>query len=124
MSRIRLALAQINATVGDLDGNTAAIVRHLERARAAGADIAAFPELAVCGYPPEDLLLKPAFIDANRAAVERIAPHTRGMTAVVGFADRQADLHNAAAILHDGVWAATYRRRTPGRTTFRRRRRP
>ncbi|MEX0890671.1 MAG: NAD+ synthase [Gemmatimonadota bacterium] len=110
MSRLRLALAQMNPTVGDLDGNTASIIHYLEEARAAGADLAAFPELAVCGYPPEDLLLKPAFIAANRAAVARIAPHTRGLTAVVGFAERQADLHNAAAILHDGAWAATYRK--------------
>ena len=110
MSRLRLALAQMNPTVGDLDGNTASIIHYLEEARAAGADLAAFPELAVCGYPPEDLLLKPAFIDANRAAVTRIAPHTRGLTAVVGFAERQADLHNAAAVLHDGAWAATYRK--------------
>jgi NAD+ synthase (glutamine-hydrolysing) len=73
-------------------------------------DLIAFPELVVCGYPPEDLLLRPSFAHANREAVETIAERTAGITAIVGFAERERDLHNAAALLHDGAWAATYRK--------------
>src|SRR5690606_8694851 len=78
-----------------------------------------FPELAVCGYPPEDLLLRPAFVAVNRDAVEEIAAGTRGITAVVGFADRRTDLYNAAAVLHDGQWLATYhKQRLPNYGVF------
>ncbi len=104
----RIALAQINSTVGDLTGNQAKIADGIARAREAGADLVAFPELAVTGYPPEDLLLKPSFVAANLEAVERIAGMTRGITAVVGFVDKDTDLHNAAAVLHDGELAAVY----------------
>src|SRR5690349_18992335 len=100
----------MNATVGDFDGNLEKIGAAIDQARAAGADIVAFPELAVCGYPPEDLLLKPAFVEDNRTAVEAIARLTQGITAIVGFVDRGVDLFNAAAVLHDGAWAATYRK--------------
>jgi NAD+ synthase (glutamine-hydrolysing) len=82
----------------------------LERARALGADVAAFPELAVPGYPPEDLLLRPSFVDDNRRALLSLQPATRGLTAIVGFVDRSSDLHNAAAVLHDGEWVDTYRK--------------
>lgn len=102
MTTLRIALAQINPTVGDLGGNEAKIIDYLARAREAGADIVVFPELAVTGYPPEDLLLKPAFVEANCAALRRIAAQTTGLTAVVGFVDRGDDLYNAAAVLHDG----------------------
>ena len=104
----RIALAQINATVGDLAGNEAKIVDGIARAREAGADLVAFPELAVTGYPPEDLLLKPSFVAANLEAIERIAGLTRGITAIVGFVDKDTDLHNAAAVLHDGKLAAVH----------------
>ncbi|HEX6693223.1 MAG TPA: NAD+ synthase [Longimicrobiales bacterium] len=110
MGKLRLALAQMNATVGDFGGNLEKIGAAIDQARAAGADIVAFPELAVCGYPPEDLLLKPAFVEDNRTAVEAIARMTHGITAIVGFVDRGVDLFNAAAVLHDGAWAATYRK--------------
>jgi NAD+ synthase (glutamine-hydrolysing) len=100
----------MNATVGDFAGNGARLRDALDAARTKGADIVAFPELAVCGYPPEDLLLKPAFVDDNRAAVEALLPLTRGLTAVVGFVDRGVDLFNAAAVLHDGEWVGTYRK--------------
>ena len=110
MTRIRIALAQVNVTVGDFAGNVALLARSVESARDAGADVVALPELAICGYPPEDLLLKPAFAQANQHAVRQLCAATRGITAVVGFADREADLHNAAAILHDGEWIATYRK--------------
>jgi NAD+ synthase (glutamine-hydrolysing) len=110
MSTLRLGLAQINPTVGDLEGNAARIVARLEEARDLGADIVAFPELAVCGYPPEDLLLKPGFIAAGRRAIEQIRGATRGLTAIVGFAERDVHLYNAAAVLHDGEWCGTYRK--------------
>ena len=104
----RIALAQINSTVGDLAGNEAKIAEGIARAREVGADLVAFPELAVTGYPPEDLLLKPSFVAANLEAIERIAGLTQGITAVVGFVDKGTDLHNAAAVLHDGELAAVY----------------
>ena len=119
MARIRIGLGQLNVTVGDFEGNVRALRDGIEEARAAAADIIAFPELAVCGYPPEDLLLKPAFIAANRQAVEALARDTRGLTAVVGFADRDVDLYNAAAVLHDGRWVATYhKQRLPNYGVF------
>ncbi len=104
----RIALAQINPTVGELAGNEQKIVSHIQRARELGADLVAFPELAVPGYPPEDLLLKPTFVAANRASLQRIAAATAGITAIVGFVDRADDLYNAAAVLHDGEVAAIY----------------
>jgi NAD+ synthase (glutamine-hydrolysing) len=110
MSHLRIALAQINTTVGDLAGNTQKIVACLEQARDVGAALVAFPELAVTGYPPEDLLLKPAFIAANRAAIEKITAATQGLTAVVGFADAEGDVYNAAAVLHDGRLVGVYRK--------------
>ncbi|HET92328.1 MAG TPA: NAD+ synthase [Chloroflexi bacterium] len=110
MPKLRLALAQINTTVGDMVGNVNKIITYLERARELAADLVAFPELTVTGYPPEDLLLKPAFIAANREAVEEIRAATAGLTAVVGFADVDDDVYNAAAVLHDGTLAGVYRK--------------
>jgi len=108
MTTLRVALAQINPTVGDLAGNERKIVSYIVRAQHVGADVVAFPELAVPGYPPEDLLLKPSFLQANVAALERIAAAVTGTTAVVGFVDRGDDIHNAAAVLHEGRVAAVY----------------
>jgi NAD+ synthase (glutamine-hydrolysing) len=108
MSRVRLALAQINPTVGDLVGNEQKIRANIARATELQADIVAFPELAIPGYPPEDLLLKPGFVAANRACLDRIAEATTGVTAIVGFADWAGDLYNAAAILHAGQVAGIY----------------
>ncbi len=99
---LRVALAQINTTVGDLEGNASKIIANIAAAREAGADIVVFPELAVTGYPPEDLLLKRTFVEANAAALERIAGETKGITAIVGFVDINSDIFNAAAVLHDG----------------------
>jgi NAD+ synthase (glutamine-hydrolysing) len=110
MKPLRIALAQINTVVGDLDGNVEKIIAALDKARDAGADVVALPELAVTGYPPEDLLLKPSFVEANRAALHRVREATRGVTAVVGFADADSDVYNAAAVLHDGELAAVYRK--------------
>src|SRR5581483_395028 len=101
-AEMRLALAQINGTVGDLRGNTRKIIEYLERARGEGANLVAFPELAITGYPPEDLLLKPDFIRENLACLEEIARASRDLIAIVGFVDRAEDLYNAAAVLYDG----------------------
>jgi NAD+ synthase (glutamine-hydrolysing) len=108
VSTLRIALAQINVTVGDIDANAAKIERWLERARQQGADIVLFPELPLTGYPPEDLLLKPRFVNAARAALDRLLPQTAGLTTVIGFPDRHVDLFNAAAVLHDGRLAGVY----------------
>jgi NAD+ synthase (glutamine-hydrolysing) len=111
MTILRIALAQINPVVGDLPGNECRIVAIIEQAHDHGAAIVAFPELAVTGYPPEDLLLKPSFVDANLAAIQRIAAAATGITAIVGFVDRDDDPYNAAAILHNGALAAVYHKR-------------
>jgi NAD+ synthase (glutamine-hydrolysing) len=108
MRALRLGLAQLNPTVGDIDDNEKKIIEVIGRARDLGVDVLATPELAVCGYPPEDLLLKPQFAEANRQALSRIALATAGMTVIVGFVDRQNDIYNAAAVLHDGCVAAVY----------------
>jgi NAD+ synthase (glutamine-hydrolysing) len=108
---LRIALAQVNVTVGDVPGNVRKVIAYIEQARAVGADLIVFPELTITGYPPEDLLLKPGFIAANRAALDQVAAATRGLTAIVGFADAGDDLYNAAALLHDGALAGVYRKR-------------
>jgi len=108
MHRLRIALAQINVTVGDLDGNKQKVLHYLGRARELGVDLIAFPELVVTGYPPEDLLLKPAFIEANVKCLHEIVAETQGLTAIVGFVDAQDDLYNAAAVIHDGALAGVY----------------
>ena len=110
MRPIRIALAQINATVGDLDGNFERIAGAIERARGQGVDVLALPEMVVTGYPPEDLLLKPSFIERAIARTRDLLPLTRGMTVVVGTVDRDVDLYDAAAVLHDGRWMGTYRK--------------
>ena len=108
---MRLALAQINPVVGDLDGNRALILRHLADAKDAGADIALFPELAVTGYPPEDLLLRPGFVRAAERSLEEIARAARGIAAVVGTPHFDRDLYNAAAVCAGGEVKAFVRKR-------------
>jgi NAD+ synthase (glutamine-hydrolysing) len=108
---MRLALAQINTVVGDLDGNRAKILARLDEAREAGADLVLFPELAVTGYPPEDLLLRPGFIRAARRSVEHLAKAAHGITALVGAPHLEADLHNACFVLADGEIRGIYRKR-------------
>lgn len=110
MRTLRLALCQMNATVGDLDGNVRGILEGVERAREAEADVVAFPELAITGYPPEDLLLKPSFLRATRQALDKIAAEVRGICAVVGFAHMETDLHNAAAVCADREVKDVYRK--------------
>jgi NAD+ synthase (glutamine-hydrolysing) len=99
---MRLALAQIDPTVGDLEGNRELIVAQIAEARAAGADLVVLPELAVTGYPPEDLLLRPGFVHAAHASLERIAAETQGIVALVGAPLLDAVLYNACAICAGG----------------------
>jgi NAD+ synthase (glutamine-hydrolysing) len=108
---MRLALAQINSVVGDIDGNAARVIDWLEGARAEQADLVLFPELVVTGYPAEDLLLRPGFVRAARTAVEEIARSTRGITALVGAPHLDADLYNACFVLAHGEVRAVYRKR-------------
>lgn len=111
MSRtLRLALAQINPTVGDLEGNADKIVEWAARAASLGADIVAFPELALTGYPPEDLALRPDFIRENRRQLERVAAAIGELTAIVGFIDSDGDIYNGAAILQRGQILDVYRK--------------
>src|ERR1700674_4618143 len=105
---LRVALAQINPTVGDLAGNGRLIVDWIGRARDEGADVVCFPELAITGYPPEDLVLKPAFVRDNLRQLDVVVQATRGISAVVGFVDQDGDIFNAAAFMHDGELKAVY----------------
>jgi len=107
-TQLRLAMAQINVVVGDVEGNAQKIVEWIDRARDADADIVTFPELALTGYPPEDLLLKPQFIDANLNALDKVVSRTRDIAAIIGFVDRQDDIFNAAAIAQNGKIVTTY----------------
>ncbi|MDY6843371.1 MAG: NAD+ synthase [Thermodesulfobacteriota bacterium] len=102
MRTIRIGIAQINTTVGDLEGNTKKILHYIEQARNFGVDLITFPELAITGYPPEDLLLMPWFIKDNLSCLKRICEATTGISAVVGFVDRKDDLYNAATMIHNG----------------------
>lgn len=108
MRKFRLAMAQINPVVGDIKGNSKKILSYAEKARKAGAALVLFPELALTGYPPEDLLLKPRFVEDNINALQGLAGKVRGITAVIGFVDREASLYNAAALVHKGKVAAVY----------------
>src|SRR3954451_2543475 len=107
---LRVALAQINATVGDISGNAQKIRENIERARDEGAQLVVLPELALTGYPPEDLLLKTHFVDAAGAALEELARETEDIVAIVGFPERRDDVYNAAAVLADGRVQAIYRK--------------
>ncbi|HZD86935.1 MAG TPA: NAD+ synthase [Gaiellaceae bacterium] len=100
---MRLALAQIDPVVGDLDGNRTLVLERIEEARAAGADLVVLPELAVTGYPPEDLLLRPGFVRATRASLDAIASETSGVVALVGVPLHDGDLYNACAVCADGA---------------------
>jgi NAD+ synthase (glutamine-hydrolysing) len=110
MHRLRVAAAQMNATVGDLTGNVERILAGIDAAEAAGADLVAFPELAITGYPPEDLLLRPAFVAEAQQALEKIATRTGQTVAVVGFPLAGRDLYNAAAVCAGGSVRGVYRK--------------
>ncbi|TMF13754.1 MAG: NAD+ synthase, partial [Chloroflexi bacterium] len=123
---LRVGLAQINTTVGDLEGNVRKALEYVERARELGVDVVSFPELTVTGYPPEDLLLRAQFVRDNVAALEGMVESCRGITVVVGFVDRgelarsviwgpvgatdvsRIPIYNAAAVIHDGRLAHVY----------------
>ncbi len=106
---IRLALAQINLTVGDLPGNTARMLDYLQQAREAGADLVAFPELATTGYPPEDLLFKRSFVDANVEAMREVVAASNGIVVVLGYVQpRESGVANSAAVGFDGKLIDTY----------------
>jgi NAD+ synthase (glutamine-hydrolysing) len=107
---VRIALCQMNAVVGDIAGNERRIRDGIAAAREGGARLVLFPELAVSGYPPEDLLLKEHFLADTRAAVERLAKEAKDIVAVVGFPERADDVYNAAAVLGDGALKAIYRK--------------
>ena len=107
---IRLALAQLNPTVGDIDANAALAAEWIGRARAAGADLVVLPELMICGYPPEDLLLKRHFLDACEEALEALATQVDGIVAMVGCPVRDAALHNGLAVIAGGRIVTRYRK--------------
>jgi NAD+ synthase (glutamine-hydrolysing) len=107
---MRLALAQMNTVVGDLDGNRERIVARLEEARDAGADLVLFPELATTGYPPEDLLLRPGFLRAAAKTLDAVAAETKDIAALVGAPHLDRDLFNACAVCADGEVKAMYRK--------------
>jgi NAD+ synthase (glutamine-hydrolysing) len=111
MPRVRVACCQLDVVVGDLDGNVARVLDAYGRAEAAGADLAVFGELALTGYPPEDLLLKPGFVRASHEALGKVAAQTGRCVAVVGFVEAAQDLHNAAAVCARGGVLGTYHKR-------------
>lgn len=109
MRTVRVALAQVNPTVGDLDGNRRLIERAIEEAKGIGADLVAAPEMVITGYPAEDLVLKPSFVQDNLAALSEVAAATRGIAAIVGFVDREDwRIYNAAALIADGEVRGVY----------------
>src|SRR5215207_531216 len=107
---LRVALAQINPTVGDVRGNAAKFSDHMARARDEGAALVVFPELSLTGYPPEDLLLKTSFLDAARTALRELATEAKDIVAVVGYPEKAEDVYNTAAVLADGDIVAGYRK--------------
>jgi len=108
MRRLRIGMAQINTTVGDFKGNTEKILDAIAEGKSLGVDLLTFPELAICGYPPEDLLLKPQFVEENLRSLRKVAAGSSGITVVVGFVDAEGDLYNAAAVIHNGKLAGVY----------------
>jgi len=108
LNSIRVGIAQINSTVGDLNGNTRKVIQSIEQAKSLGVDLLTFPELAITGYPPEDLLLKPQFIKQNRECLDEITEHSADIVLVVGFVDSDGDTYNAAAVLYNKELAGVY----------------
>src|SRR5919108_4885411 len=108
---MRIALAQIDTTVGDLEGNRERILARMAEAKEAGADLALFPELAITGYPPEDLLLRPSFVREAKRSLAQVAREARGIVAFVGVPHLDRDLYNACAVCAAGEVKALYRKR-------------
>src|SRR5437867_4145301 len=116
---LRVCMAQINTTVGDLEGNTRRICEAIDRSRDLGTDLICFPELSIPGYPPEDLLLKPDFVRGNLAALEEVTRRTTDIAVVVGFVDQGTHLYNAAAVCVDGERVGIYyKQRLPNYGVF------
>ena len=107
---MRIALAQINCCVGDTRNNTKKIIRNVDRARALGCDLVVFPELAVTGYPPEDLILKQSFIDQNLESIDKIKDATKSIITVVGFIDKGERVYNSAAVIQNRKIRGVYRK--------------
>ena len=108
---LRLALAQVNGLVGGFKANAEKVKSTCAQARKMGADVVLFPELVLTGYPPEDLLFKKSFIENCRETLKKLAPFTRGLTAVIGFAEQKGKhLYNSSALMCDGKHIATYRK--------------
>ncbi|MBC8284158.1 MAG: NAD+ synthase, partial [Nitrospinae bacterium] len=108
---LRIALAQMNSRVGDFNFNANKIKDQLKQARKMGADVVLFPELAITGYPPEDLLLKESFLKQSQKTLEKITPHSKGLTAIIGFAEKKGKgIFNSAALLGDGKHIGTCRK--------------
>lgn len=103
-------MAQVNSTVGDLEGNTRKVLEFISQGMALGVDLVLFPELAIPGYPPEDLLLKPQFVEDNLHCLNQIVEGSQGITVIVGFVDKKDDIYNAAAVIHNGALAGVYRK--------------
>ncbi|HXN06878.1 MAG TPA: nitrilase-related carbon-nitrogen hydrolase, partial [Nitrospiria bacterium] len=108
MRTLRLALSQFNSTVGDIQENTRRICGEIRKARLLGADLVVFPELAVTGYPPEDLLLNHSFIGENLEALEKIRKASSGIGVIAGFVDKREDIYNAAVFIYDGKLFGRY----------------
>jgi len=105
---LRVGIAQINSTVGDLGGNTRKIMESIDQAKSLGVDLLTFPELAITGYPPEDLLFKPQFIKQNKENLNKIIEHSSDIAVVVGFVDSDGDIYNAAAVLYNKKLVGVY----------------
>jgi NAD+ synthase (glutamine-hydrolysing) len=108
--RLRIALAQIDPTVGDVEGNARLCAEWIAQARDAGAGLVVLPELVISGYPPEDLLLRHDFLDACRAALDELAREVDGIVAVLGFPERDLAVHNSGAVIAGGAVQAVYRK--------------
>src|SRR5215470_2364154 len=117
---MRVAIAQLNQRVGDLAGNARSLVEAVTAGHRGGADVVVTPELSLCGYPPEDLLLRPAFLAACKDELISLAAAVRGTVAIVGFPEYESGRrYNAAAVIHDGRVAAVYRKQClPNYTVF------
>src|ERR1039457_2870385 len=118
---LKIALAQINSTVGDLAGNTRKILDYAAKAQQDGADLVVFPELAICGYPPEDLLLKKHFVADNIKVLDALAKKIRSISVIAGFVDSAAGgkIYNAAALISDGkVQDVYYKQELPNYGVF------
>ncbi|MEM7828234.1 MAG: nitrilase-related carbon-nitrogen hydrolase, partial [Candidatus Aenigmatarchaeota archaeon] len=108
MRGLRIALAQINTTVGDITGNVKKVNEYISMAKDLRVDLIAFPELCITGYPPEDLLLNSSFIEDNLRALDEVAKSSKDITIIIGFVDKDDDIFNAAAIISDGEVIAKY----------------